>query len=685
MERRATSPLAFVRTVKDRCRMCYTCVRECPAKAIRIVGGQAEVIAERCVACGNCVRVCSQGAKQAAHWRSEVTALLASDQPTAACLAPSFPAEFADVHFRVLVGRLRALGFDLVTEVAFGADLVAERYRRLKAQSRGSRHIGANCPAIVSFVERYHPGEVDKLTPVVSPMIAMARALHHLHGQALRVVFIGPCIAKMAEAAEPALAGDVAAVLTFADLRAMLEEAHIGTADCEPSDFDPPHPGLGALFPISRGMLQAAEMTEDLMQDEVVAADGLSGAVTAVDEFAEGNLEVELLEVLMCRGCIMGPGMTTQDSRLLRRARISQYTRYRMGSLDIDAWRRDRDRLSGLDLSRGYEPNDQRLCSPSNADIESILQRMGKFAPGDELNCGACGYRTCREHAIAIYKGFAEAEMCLPHTIHQLQKAVEDLRDSHQQLQDTQEQLLHSEKLANMGQLAAGVAHELNNPLGVVIMYAHLVLDAIQADSDLHGDLHMIAEQADRCKKIVSNLLDFARESKVLIQDVEIDGLIRTALQSVPVPDGVVVERRAQHERPTFEGDADQLTQVLTNLFSNAYAAMPGGGTLLITTHEDDSNLFIEITDSGMGIPEQNVGRIFQPFFTTKKFGKGTGLGLAVTYGIIKMHRGDIQVASQADPQVGPTGTTFTIRLPRNHRASVPRPCEPARTLEVSS
>ena len=685
MKRPPTTPQAFVQTVKDRCRMCYTCVRECPAKAIRIVGGQAEVIAERCVACGNCVRVCSQGAKRAANCRDEVAALLATDRPTAACLAPSFPADFPDMHFRVLVGQLRALGFDLVTEVAFGADLVAERYHRLKAQSRGARHIGANCPAIVSFVERYHPGEVAKLTPVVSPMIAMARALRHLHGQDLQVVFIGPCIAKMAEAAEPTLAGDVDAVLTFADLRAMLEEARIGALDCEPSDFDPPHPGLGALFPISRGMLQAAELTEDLMQDDVVAADGLGGAVTAIEEFAEGNLEVELLEVLMCRGCIMGPGMTTQDSRLLRRARISQYTRYRMGSLDVDTWRRDRDRLSDLDLSRGYQPNDQRLGSPSDADIQAILERMGKTGPGDELNCGACGYGTCREQAIAIYKGFAEAEMCLPHTIHQLQKAVEDLRESHQQLQDTQEQLLHSEKLATMGQLAAGVAHELNNPLGVVIMYAHLVLDAIQKDSDMHGDLHMIAQQADRCKRIVSNLLDFARESKVLIQDVEIDGLIRTALRSVPIPEAVCAERCARHTGPTFEGDPDQLIQVLTNLISNAVAAMPDGGRLLVTTRDDEDNLFIEVSDSGMGIPEENLGKIFQPFFTTKTFGKGTGLGLAVTYGIIKMHRGDIQVVSNADPAVGPTGTTFTIRLPRFHRNTVLGQPKPTGSAGVSS
>ncbi len=163
---------AYIHTIPDRCRVCYTCVRECPAKAIRIENGQARIVGERCIACGNCVRVCAKHAKQVVSSLEEVKALLASTQGVAVCLAPSFPAEFLDVDHRLLVGQLKALGFRSVHEVSFGADLTAAEYRRLLATANGRRYISSACPAIVGYVQRYHPELVDSLAPIVSPMIA---------------------------------------------------------------------------------------------------------------------------------------------------------------------------------------------------------------------------------------------------------------------------------------------------------------------------------------------------------------------------------------------------------------------------------------------------------------------------------------------------------------------------------
>ena len=177
---------SFVETIKERCRVCYTCVRECPAKAIRISDGQAEIIGERCINCGNCVRVCSQRAKQVIGSIEEVRALLDSGAPTAVCLAPSFPAEFTDISPERLVGMLRRLGFSKVAEVAAGADLVADAYRKLLAKNDGARYIATTCPAVVTYVERYHPQLVDHLAPIVSPMIATARCLRRLYGPELR-------------------------------------------------------------------------------------------------------------------------------------------------------------------------------------------------------------------------------------------------------------------------------------------------------------------------------------------------------------------------------------------------------------------------------------------------------------------------------------------------------------------
>jgi len=656
---------AYITTIKERCRMCYTCVRECPAKAIRVVTGQAEVLPERCIACGNCVGVCSRHAKQPRSNIDDAEALLASGATVAACLAPSFPAEFTGVDFRQVVGMIRALGFPLVHEVAFGADLVAKAYRRLVAETNGQRFIGTCCPAIIGFVERYHPDLVDSLAPIVSPMVAIARVIRQLHGADTKVVFIGPCIAKKAEAQSGPVEGEVDAVLTFPELRAMLRQRGIRPESVAVTDFDPPHGNSGGLFPISRGILQAANIREDLMTGEVVATQGRGRMLEALREFADGDLGAKLLEVLCCEGCIMGPGMSNNLPMFNRRRRVRQFCRQRLDLFDDFQWQEDMERYSSLDLRRTFLPNDQRIPSPSDEALLDVMEKMGKYSPEDELNCGACGYDTCREHAVAIRKGLAETEMCLPHAIDQLRIVVRELEDSNRQLATAQEQLMQSEKMASMGQLAAGIAHEVNNPLGVVLMYAHLLLDECAQNSPMRDDLTMITEQADRCKKIVAGLLHFARQNKVVRSPITVGELVDRALRSVKLPENIALSVDHQAEDSILEVDRDQIVQVLTNLLSNAAAAMESGGPLTVRSSGDDDRVRLVVQDSGVGIPPDNMKKIFEPFFTTKPMGKGTGLGLAVTYGIVKMHCGDIRVESNANPANGPTGTTFTVTLPR--------------------
>lgn len=655
----------LILTRHERCRVCYTCVRECPAKAIRIVEGQADIIVSRCIGCGNCVRVCSQKAKQPVGSLPETRILLRGRAPVAACIAPSYPADFDDLAPDILVGMLRAAGFAHVHETAFGADLVARRYRRLLDRKQPGRTIATTCPAIVAYVERYHPEQVNCLAPIVSPMIAQARVLKRLYGDAVRVVFIGPCIAKKAEASAVTVRSDVDAVLTFVELRDLFAEDGIRPDAVSPSQFDPPDAGPGILFPLSRGMLQAAEITENLMDGAVVAADGRMNFAEAIKEFHQGHLDAGLLEVLCCHGCIMGAGMTTAKPLFHRRSLVSQAARRRRRTFDRAAWERTVARFDDLDLSRSFQPDDQRMAAPAEQELQIIMARMGKTTPADELNCGACGYETCHEHAVAIYKGLAESEMCLPYTIEQLKYTVNKLNVSNEQLARTQEALMQSEKLASMGQLAAGIAHELNNPLGIVLMYAHLMRDGIEAPSGLRDDAAMIAEQADRCKKIVAGLLHFARQNKVSFKATDLDELVVRALHVSAVPDRIAVALHHEAADPHADVDPDQMMQVLTNVISNALAAIPDNGVLTVRRRADNGNVILEITDTGIGIPRENLGKIFEPFFTTKQIGQGTGLGLAVSYGIIKMHRGQIDVDSNADPAQGPTGSTFRITLPR--------------------
>lgn len=662
----SNSNIPVVNTVRERCRVCFTCVRECPVKAIRILDGQAEVMPERCIGCGNCVRVCSQNAKQVRDCTINVRTLLQGEMPVAALVAPSFPAEFAECDYHEFVGMLRALGFKYVHEVAFGADLVAAAYRRLIVENPGKRHISTTCPAIIAYVERYHPELVSALSPIVSPMIATARVVRRLHGTEVRCVFIGPCIAKKGEMLSTLLPRDVCATLAFSELRQLLYMYSIAPEKVVPSDFDPPHSGQGMLFPLRGGMLQAADIREDLMTGEIVTADGREPFVGAIKEFQSPDVDMTLLEVLACEGCISGPGITNPAPLFRRRSLVSRYARQRDAENDQATWRENMERFSDIDLRRPFQAHDQRFTLPSEEEIDKALRAMNKHKPEDFLNCGACGYDTCREHAIAICKGLAEEEMCLPHIIEELKRTVGDLAFSNTQLEKTQQALMHSERLASMGQLAAGIAHELNNPLGVVLMYTHLLRREIKEDERLGADLHTIAEQADRCKKIVAALLHFARQNKVLRQPADLVSVVQSCTKNCIAPDGVTVQVRDNMADRIADIDRDQISQVVVNLITNAYDAMSDGGELTITLTDKDDQVRIEVQDTGPGMSEEVVTKIFEPFFTTKSIGRGTGLGLSITYGIVKMHSGDINCISNQDPDKGPAGTRFTVVLPRH-------------------
>ena len=668
-----TNNTPLISTTKERCRTCYTCVRECPAKAIRIVDGQAEIIPKRCIACGNCVRVCSQKAKYVIDSTDIVKDLLHGESKVAAIVAPSFPVEFPEYSYKKFVGMLRKIGFDLVGEVAFGADIVAKEYKKLfESDDSGKRYIATSCPAIVAYVERYHPDLVGNLAPIVSPMVAMARVYRKLHGDDLKIVFIGPCIAKKAEVMSTNMPGELDAAITFLELRKLFAKLGIYPDPVNDSNFDGPWANTGGLFPIARGLLQTAEITEDLVRDEIIAVEGRGEFVEAFKEFESGHMDVKLLEVLACNGCIMGPGCTASTPMFSRRTQISNFVRQRLKSFNLEIWAKDIAGCADLDLSRKYASYDQRVKAPYSMDLAEILKKLGKYTPDDELNCGACGYETCREHAIAIYKGLAEGEMCLPYTIEQLHKTINELATSNEQLANTQEALMQSEKLASMGQLAAGIAHEVNNPLGVVLMYSHLLLDEHQENPKLKDDLSLITEQADRCKKIVAGLLNFARKNKVLLNPTDIHELVMKCSESVIIPENIEFDIIGELSDNIVYMDRDQFGQVITNLFSNAIAAMPDGGRLCVELVEEGDSVKVIVKDTGTGISKDNLGKIFEPFFTTKAIGEGTGLGLAVAYGIVKMHRGNIEVKSNDNVENGPTGTEFTVTLPRNNENEKP-------------
>jgi two-component system NtrC family sensor kinase len=649
----------LVYTIKELCRTCYTCVRECPAKAIKIVGGQAEVIVERCIACGNCTKVCSQGAKVFLNTTDRVYKLLESDSKVAAMVAPSFPAEFSDIDdYQKLVGMIRALGFDYVSEVSFGADLVAEKFKELISENK-EYYISSDCPSIVNYIRFYHPAMVDNLAPLVSPMVAMGRVVREKYGMNTKVVFIGPCVAKKAESNE------IDEAITFVELREMFAAKGILPQTIKPSDFDPPCGGRGAIFPVTRGLLQTANINDDAITGNIIAAEGRIDFQGALKEFEAGLIKNQHIELLCCEGCIMGPGLSKNGKQYSRRALVSDYAREKMIQLDQQEWNRNISLFSELDFSFRFRAEDHRIDQLDENDVREILISMGKKTKKDQLDCGACGYESCVEHAFAIKKGLAEIEMCLPYTIEKLHKSVKDLALSNEKLSSMRQALKQSEKLAHMGQLSAGIAHELNNPLGVVIMYSNILLDESGQDDPVREDLKLIVEQAGRCKKIVAGLLNFARKNQVNHQIVNINELVNQSLESLIIPDTVKVRISDKTTNAEAMLDLEQMMQVLTNLIKNAFDAMPKGGDVEIILEDSLGDVSITVQDTGIGIKEADRAKIFEPFFTTKGIGHGTGLGLATAYGIVKMHKGQIIAESNNEPANGPTGTSFKIILPR--------------------
>jgi signal transduction histidine kinase len=292
---------------------------------------------------------------------------------------------------------------------------------------------------------------------------------------------------------------------------------------------------------------------------------------------------------------------------------------------------------------------------------------MGKRTEEDELNCGACGYETCRLKAAAVYRGLAEEAMCLPFMIEQAERVCHELKVPWSELREVQRHLVNTEKLASMGQMAAGVAHELNNPLGTILLYTAILSRKLGDRPELNHDLDLLAAESQRCKKIVAMLLDFARQSRLHVERVPASVLLQRAVDEARyAAEAAQPAVELRWDAPAdldLDVDRDQLGQVLVNLLKNGIEAMGGrAGTVVVTAAPapEPSRVRLCVKDEGRGIPPEARDKVFQPFFTTKSIGKGTGLGLPIAYGIVKMHRGTIWFETEME-----RGTTFILELPR--------------------
>ncbi|MDZ7316592.1 MAG: ATP-binding protein [candidate division KSB1 bacterium] len=659
-----------VSTIETKCRRCYSCIRQCPAKAIKFEKGQARVLAERCIACGNCIQVCPQHAKRIRDGTEKVKELLRGSAPVFAVVAPSIAAAFDDVSPLQIVTALRRLGFQEVWEVAFGADLVVEAYRQIFISNGASKWISSPCPALVVYIEKYRPSLIPFLVPIVSPMIAVGRAVKQKYCPEAAVVFIGPCIAKKKEMEDPDLVGTIDEVLTYDELDSLFRENGIDAASMAETTFDGPVADLGRAFPVSAGLLKCLGKTPDCLETELVVCEGRDRVIEVLSFAENQDAHPRFYDLLFCRGCINGPVMNTEEPLYRRLERLAEYIRNHTSAERKAKAKRDRQSYADVDLGRRFSVCCIAEVQPTEEQIREVLRLTGKLRPEDELNCGACGYPSCREKAAAVVQGLAEAEMCLPYMLERTEQIQRRLASSNRRLKKSleslkaaQEQLLQSAKLASVGKLAAGVAHELNNPLGGILLYANILLKKLE-DHPSAVEIKQIAAEAERCRHIVQGLLEFSRQAGLHCQAVSIQEIIESTLKLIneqAIFRNIEIKKFYNEHLPPVYADRLQIQQVLLNLFVNAAEAMNSKGVLTIAVREDKpaKRVYVSVQDTGTGMSKKVQEKIFDPFFTTKPVGKGTGLGLAIVYGIIKRHHGDIRVESRIGK-----GSTFTFYLP---------------------
>ena len=384
---------------KSNCKNCYKCIRHCPVKAIRFSGNQAHIIGNECILCGQCFVVCPQNAKEIVDETEKVKVFLQSGDPVIVSLAPSFIANYDGVGINGMRKALKKLGFYDVEETAIGATVVKSEYERMLKEDERDVIISSCCHSINLLIQKHFPQALEYLADVVSPMQAHCKDIKSRFPNA-RTVFVGPCVAKKDEAEH--YEGIVDAVLTFEELTEWFKSENI----VPEKEMDNDICSRARFFPTTGGILKT--MAQDTPGYTYLALDGVDNCIAALKDIIDGKVHKCFIEMSACVGsCVGGPVMEKYHhaSSVNDYIAVSSYA----GTKDFEV-----SQPKAVELKKNFGYIEQRSQMPSDMEIMNVLRQMGKFKPSQELNCGSCGYNTCREKAIAILQGKAEISMCLP-------------------------------------------------------------------------------------------------------------------------------------------------------------------------------------------------------------------------------------------------------------------------------
>lgn len=503
--------MQLIKIDRETCNCSYACVRVCPVKAISVVREEEPPVVNhnRCIGCGSCLDVCTVNAVSYKNQVEETFELLASGHKVAAIVDPSISGEFPDItDYRKFVEMIRTLGFVHVNEVSFGADLVAREYSKLFTNFKGKYYITANCPSVVAYVEKFYPEMITNLSPIVTPMTATAMVVRKKFGQDLRVVYFGPCISVKDEVLRHQESGKVDVALTFHELREMFRVKNVKESNVEYSDFDEPIGYMGSLYPLSRGIISAAGLHEDLLDSIVFTGEGKENMIDAVEEFSQAPEAIKKhFNLYYDEGCLMGPGTTMNDKKYLRKTLVLDYASKRLKDFDMKKWEQHMQEYADLDLSRSFRDDNQRLEIPSEDKIEEILKSVGRSVD-EKSACSACGFRSCRDFAVSVSQGLAKPSNCLTWSLKNKQEYIKTLKLNNDKLRKSQQENEQNQKLLKSENQKIKIQSETISSLLQKLPSAVVIIDdklkVIESNTSF---VNILGEDAEMINDVIPGLI----------------------------------------------------------------------------------------------------------------------------------------------------------------------------------
>jgi signal transduction histidine kinase/Pyruvate/2-oxoacid:ferredoxin oxidoreductase delta subunit len=706
----------IVYTDREKCEACSACLRACRTKSIKIQDGKSEIIKESCLNCGACIKVCSKGAKKYKDSIENVRSIIAQ-QRTAIILAPSYvivalkkyqctPEQFCST--------LKRVGFELVYESSFGADIVTKVYLdylkdTIQNKGRENTHVLTSpCPALMNYVEKHTPILLEEFAPILSPMAAEAVVVRYWNDDNLAVVGATPCIAKKSELLDVEL-GLYDEKLTFVELIKMIDSMDIKPNLLPESEFDGIQALYGAGFPISGGLMNTLQQyTQDsdynLIGSDFLILEGEDRSINYLSKMAAKKQQDDnltgyplLTDILYCEGCIMGKALGVDGDLIENRRLVAEYTQRRIKKLsdkdqtkeyqgyaflvkntaqapEFEHWLKIVDQLiKEHKFTRTWSNKHYVKKFPSTEQMEELLAFDGKHVPEDELNCGACGYDSCRERAIAVFNGENEMGGCIVHIKYEAKINLEE----NKRLQELDR--LKSDFLST-------VSHELRTPLTSILGFSRIIRKRLQdkifplipvtdkktdkVKNQIMDNTDIIISESERLTSLINNLLDLSKMEAGKIEwkaeELSISEVVDRAIAattSLFEQKGLTLIKDVESNLPNIIGDQDRLIQTVINLISNAIKFTDQGSITCRARRYYEDKIEVSIIDTGIGIDPENQDKVFEKFkqvgdtLTDKP--KGTGLGLSICKQIVEQHGGRIWVESKVGK-----GSTFSFALP---------------------